>query len=78
MKTNTLKFRGQEVEVEICFEREPENSFIQAAWWVEHGEPLGDDSLDELNVELADYVHEQWLEHQISRAEYLADLASDR
>lgn len=54
------------------FHDDPVNSYISAAYYVD-GRDLTDPELDELTAECGDLISESWLEHQISRADFLSE-----
>lgn len=59
------------IEFDHCH-ADPVNSYISAAYYVD-GKDLTDAELDELTELLADVVHENWFEHQVSRADFLSE-----
>lgn len=63
------QLNNREVEIiEIQQEKDPCDSFILEAVYVDTGEELTRDELDVLTSECADMIYEDWIDHNTSTA----------
>jgi len=62
---------GRKVEVEISYEREPDDTYIASAVYLDADEVVSEEVCEELTHDYAGEIAERWYEHQLGRAEYI-------
>lgn len=71
-------FRQRQIEVtQINHAKDPVDSYIQSAFWIDTGEELNDDELDALQTQRPDIAHDAWYENAIDRADRMRDEAKE-
>lgn len=74
-----VKFNGRKVEItDIAFRGDMVDTFIDSAYYIDTEEELDDDELAQLTNENLEFLEQEWVEHQMTKAEDRADFLSDR
>jgi hypothetical protein len=66
-----IRFNGNEVELDLVFGPEPEDTFVRQGFYVDSGTELTEAELDEIEGDYSGELQEQWHEHKVSQADFL-------
>lgn len=67
-------FKGRPIDFTIAHGKDPVDSFLEEAWYVDNGEDeITDEELEEIQEKYAAEIQNDWYEAQVDRAERLYD-----
>lgn len=67
-------FKGRPIDFTISHGKDPVDSFLEEAWYIDNQDgEISDDELEEIQEKYAAEIQEDWYEAQIDKAERLYD-----
>jgi hypothetical protein len=67
-------YKGRRIDFTISHGKDPVDSFLEEAWYIDDGDgEISDEDLEKIQEKYADVIQADWFEAQIDKAERLYD-----